>query len=116
MPTAKELIQSVKHSIAAHKEALEQKIELAKKTEGDQKLVSINEKRTQLNSKKSSLEEAIKNCRLEADKYAFDTEKKEKFDLLKLSNGLKRATEKKQIEFGAILGKPRYLEEKKKHI
>ena len=59
MPIAKELTQSLKHSNAAYKEAQKQKIELAKKTEGVQKLVSINEKITQLNTKKSSLEEAI---------------------------------------------------------
>lgn len=63
MLIAKELTQSVKHSNAAYKEALKQKIELAKKTEGVQKLVSINEKITQLNTKKSSLEEAIKKYR-----------------------------------------------------
>ena len=64
-----------KHSNAAYKEALKQNIELAKKTEGDQKLVSVNGKITQLNSK-SSLEEAIKEYRLEAGKYAFDAEKR----------------------------------------
>ena len=36
MLIAKELTQSVKHSNAAYKEALKQKIELAKKTEGVQ--------------------------------------------------------------------------------
>ena len=63
MPIAKELTQSLKHSNAAYKEAQKQKIELAKKTEGVQKLVNINEKITQLNTKKSSLEEAIKKYR-----------------------------------------------------
>ena len=50
------------------------------------------------------------------DKYVFDVEKKEKLDLLKMSNGLKRATAKKQIEFSAVLEKAKYLKEKKKHI
>lgn len=33
-----------------------------------------------------------------------------------MSNGLKRATEKKQIEFSAVLEKSKYLKEKKKHL
>ena len=42
--------------------------------------------------------------------------KKENLELLKLSNGLKRAVEQKQTELGAVLGKRKCLEEKEKHV
>ena len=66
--------------------------------------------------KKSSLEEAIKEYHAEANKYAYDAEKKANLELLKLSNGLKRAAEKKQTELGAVLEKRKCFEEKKKHL
>ena len=54
--------------------------------------------------------------KIEADKYVFDAEKKENLELLKLSNDLKRAAEKKHTELGAVLEKWKCLEEKSKHI
>ena len=60
MPIAKELIQSVRNSNTDYKEALKQKRELEKEAEKDQRLASFEEEITQLNLKKSSLEEAIK--------------------------------------------------------
>ena len=69
-----------------------------------------------MNLKKTSLEEAIKEYRAGADKYAYDAEKKENLELLKLSNGLKRAAEKKQNELVAALEKKKCLDEKKKQI
>ena len=78
MPIAKVLIQSVGNSNAAYNEALKQKRELEKKAEKDQRLASIEEEITQLNLKKSSLEEAIKDYHVEADKYAYDAEKKKR--------------------------------------
>ena len=115
MPIAKELIWCVKNSNVTYKEALKQKRESEKKAEKDQRLASIEEELTQLNLKKSSVKEAKKDCHEEADEYASDAEKKENLELLKLSNGLHRAAEKKQIELGAVL-KERKYEEKKKHV
>ena len=60
MPIVKELIQSVRNSNTDYKEALKQKRELEKEAEKDQRLASFEEEITQLNLKKSSLEEAIK--------------------------------------------------------
>ena len=76
MPIAKELIQSVRNSNAAYKEALKQERESEKKAEKDKSLAIIEEEITQLNLKKSSLEEAIKEYHAEADKYAYDAEKR----------------------------------------
>ena len=56
-----------------------------------------------MNLKKSSLEAVVKEYRLEFGKYAFDRKIKENLDLLKLSNGLKKAAEKKHTELGAAL-------------
>ena len=64
--------------------------------------------------KKSSLEEAIKGYHAKTDKYAYDAEKKENLELLKLSHGLKKAAEKKQTELGAVLEKRKCLEKKEK--
>ena len=67
MAIAKELICSVRDSNAVYKEALKQKRELEKKAEKDQSLASTEVEITQLNLKKSSLEEAIKEYNAEAD-------------------------------------------------
>ena len=87
MPIDKELIRCVKSSNSAYKEALKQKRKSAKIAEKDERLASIEEEITQLNLKKTLLEEAIKEYRAGADKYAYDAEKKENLELLKLSNG-----------------------------
>ena len=116
MPIAKDLIGSVRNSNAAYKEVLKQKRKLEKKAEKDQRLASIEEEITQLSLKKSTLEEDIREYHVEADKYAYDAEKKENLEMLKLSNGLKRAAEKGQTQLGAVLEKRKCLEEKKKHI
>ena len=113
MSIAKELIGSDKNSNIAYKEALNQKRESEKKAEKDQRLASIEEEVKQLNLKKSSLEETVKEYHAEADKYACDAERKENLEQL---NGLKRDAEKKQTELGAVLVKGKCLEEKKKHI
>ena len=62
MPIAKEVIRSNsnRNSNAAYKEAMKQKRESDKKAEKDQSLASIEEEITQLNLKKSSLEEDLK--------------------------------------------------------
>ena len=69
-----------------------------------------------MNLKKSSLGEATKEYHAEADKYAYDAEKKENLELLKLSNGLKRSAEKKQAELGAVLEKRKCFEENKRQV
>ena len=51
------------------------KRELVKKAKKYQRLASIDEGITQLNLKKSSLEEAIKGYLAEADKYTYNAEK-----------------------------------------
>ena len=66
MSIAKELVRSVRNSNAAYKEALKQKRESEKK-EKDRGLASTEEEITQLNLKKSSLEEAIKEYHAKAD-------------------------------------------------
>ena len=42
--------------------------------------------------------------------------KKDNLELIKLSNRLKRATEKKQTELGAVLENKKCLKRKKKHV
>ena len=56
-----------------------------------------------MNLKKSCLEDALKEYHVEANKYGYHAEKKKNLELLKLSNGLKRAAEKKQTELGAVV-------------
>ena len=116
MLIAKELVRSVRNSNAAYKDTLKQKRESEKKAEEDQRLASVEEKMSYLNSKKLSLEEATKEYHVEADKYAYDAEKKENLELLKLSNGLKRSAEKKQAELGTVLEKRKCFEENKRHV
>ena len=79
IPITKELIQSVRNSNAAFKEALKQKREWEKKADK----VGIEEETTQLNLKKPSMEEAVKEYHVEAEKYAFDAKKKGKFRIAK---------------------------------
>ena len=63
-------------TLLTYKEAQNQIREWEKKAEKDQSLASIEEEITQRSLKKSSREEAIKEYRAEADKYAFDAEKR----------------------------------------
>ena len=91
IPIAKELIQSVRNSNAAFKEASKQKTEWEKKEEKDQRLASIEEEITQLNLKKPSMEEDIKEYHVETKKYAFDTKKKEKFRIAKTFKWVKES-------------------------
>ena len=116
MPIAKELVRSVRNSNAAYKDTLKQKRESEKKAEEDRRLASIEEEISHLNLKKSSLEEATKEYHAEAGKYAYDAEKKENLELLKLSNRLKRSAEKKQAELGAVLEKRKCFEENKRQV
>ena len=54
---------------------------------------------------------------MEVDKYTYYAEKKkDNLELIKLSNRLKRATEKKQTELGAVLENKKCLKRKKKHV
>ena len=62
------------------------------------------------------MEEVIKEYKLESEKYDFEAEQKENLEILKLSNGLKRAAKKKQAELDNVLAKKKCLEEKKKNI
>ena len=52
----------------------------------------------------------------ETDKYAYDAQRKKNLKLVKLSNALKGAADKKQAELGAVLEKRKCLKEKKKHV
>ena len=68
-----------------------QKKESAKKVKKDQKLVSIDDEITQLNLKKWSLEEAIKEYQLEVDSYVFEVEKKENLRVIKIIKWFKES-------------------------
>ena len=63
-----------------------------------------------------SLEEVIKEYKLQSEKYDFEAEQKENLEILKLSNGLKCAAKEKQVELENVLVKKKCLEEKKKNI
>ena len=63
-----------------------------------------------------SLEEVIKEYKLQSEKYDFEAEQKENLEILKLSNSLKRAAKGKQAELDNVLAKKKCLEEKKKNI
>ena len=76
----------------------------------------MNEELSQLNHKKRSLEEVIKEYKLQSEKYNFEAEQKENLEILKLSNGLKRAAKEEQAELDNVLAKKKCLEEKKKNI
>ena len=55
-----------------------------------------------LNDKKRSLDEAVKEYQSEADRYALEAKMKENMELLKMSNGLKRAAKEKQLQLDDI--------------
>ena len=116
IPISRDLIKSMDNSCSLYKIALKEKREQSKKNEKNEKLNNLNEELSQLNHKKTSLEEVIKEYKLQSEKYDFEAEQKENLEILKLSNGLKRAAKEKQAELGNVLAKKKCLEEKKKNI
>ena len=62
------------------------------------------------------MEELIKKHNLESDKYPLEAEQNKNLELLKLSNGLKRAAKETQPELGNIHEEEKCLQEKKKNI
>ena len=58
------------------------------------------------------MERAIKECQLEADKCAFDTEKKRKFGVFKIVKWLKESC-CEETDLGDVFEKQKCLEEKK---
>ena len=62
------------------------------------------------------MEEVIKEYKLQSEKYDFEAEQKENLEILKFSNGLKRAAKEKQAKLDSALAKKKCLEEKKKNI
>ena len=116
IPISRDLIKSVDNSCSLYKIALKEKREQSKKNEKNEKLDNLNEKLSQLNHKKTSLEEVIKEYKLQSEKYDFEAEQKENLEILKLSNSLKRTAKGKQAELDNVLAKKKCLEEKKKNI
>ena len=116
LPIPKEMLKSVKEASSLYRQSLKEKKESQQKQEKDKRLLEIDEELIQLNRKRSSLEEAIKEYHLERDKYALDAEKKENLELLKMSNGFKRAASEKEAELEAVMAKRKCLEDKRKKI
>ena len=116
IPISRDLIKSVDNSCSLYTIALKEKREQSQKNEKNEKLDNLNEELSQLNHKKTSLEEVIKGYKLQSEKYDFEAEQKENLEILKLSNGLKRAAKEKQAELDNVLAKKKCLEEKKKNI
>ena len=116
IPISRDLIKSVDNSCPLYKIALKEKREQSKKNEKNEKLDNLNEELSQLNHKKTSLEEVIKEYRLQSENYDFEAEQKENLQILKLSNGLKCAAKEKQAELYNVLAKKKCPEEKKKNI
>ena len=116
IPISRDLTKRVDNSCSLYKIALKVKREQSKKNEKNEKLDNLNEELSQLNHKKTSLEEVIKEYKLQSEKYEFEAEQKENLEILELSNGLKRAAKEKQAELDNVLAKKKCLEEKKKNI
>ena len=116
IPISRDLIKIVDNSCSLFKIAFKEKREQSKKNEKNEKHDNLNEELSQLNHKKTSLEEVIKEYKLQSEKYDFEAEQKENLEILKLSNGLKRAAKEKQAELDNVLAKKKCLAEKKKSI
>ena len=116
IPISRDLMKIVDNSCPLYKIALKEKREQSKKNEKNEKLDNLNEELSQLNHKKTSLEEVITEYKLQSEKYDFEAEQKENLEILKFSNGLKRAAKEKQAELDNVLAKKKCLEEKKKNI
>ena len=76
IPISRGLIKSVDNSCSLYKIVLKEKREQSKKNEKNEKLDNLNEERSQLNHKKTSLEEVIKEYKLQSEKYDFEAEQK----------------------------------------
>ena len=105
-------MENTKSSSQRHKAYLESK----KKTEQSKKMLDLDEKLLSLNIDMKSLKEAIIEYQNEGDKFAIEAEKKKNFELLTMSNSLKRATKEKQSELDNLVKKKGdALKKKSKH-
>ena len=95
VPITKKLMDNVQSSSQHYKAYLEEQRKSKKKTEQSKKFLDLDEELLSLNTNMKSLEEAIIEYQNEADKFSIEADKKKKFELLTMSNSLKRAAKDK---------------------
>ena len=66
-------------------------------------MLNLDEKPLSLNIDMKSLKDAIIEYQTEADKFTIEAEKKKNFELLTMSNSLKRAAKDKQSELDNLV-------------
>ena len=116
VPITKKLMDNIKSSRQRYKAYLEEQRQSKKKTEQPKKMLNLDEELLSLNIDMKSLNDAIIEYQNETDKFAIEAEKKKNFELLTMSNSLKRAAKDKQSELDNLVTKNGYIEEKKQAL
>ena len=78
-------------------------------------MLDLDEELLSLNIDMKSLKDAIIEYQNEADKFAIEAEKKKNFELLTMSNSLKRAAKDKQSQLDNLLKRNDAMKKKSKH-
>ena len=79
-------------------------------------MLDLDEELLSLNIDMKSLKDAIIEYQNETDKFAIEAEKRKNFELLTMSNSLKRSAKDKQPELDNLVKKKRCNEEKKQAL
>ena len=91
VPITKKLMDNIKSSSQCYKAYLEEQRQTKKKTEQLKKMLDLDKELLSLTVDMKSLKDAIIEYQNEADKFSIEAEKKKNFELLTMSNTLKRA-------------------------
>ena len=116
VPITEKLMDNSKSSSQRYKAYLEEQRQSKKEAEQSKEMLDLDEELLSLNIDMKLLKDAIIEYQNETDKFAIEAEKRKNFELLTMSNSLKRSAKDKQPELDNLVKKKRCIEEKKQAL
>ena len=115
VPITEKLMDNSKSSSQRYKAYLEEQRQSKKEAEQSKEMLDLDEELLSLNIDMKLLKDAIIEYQNETDKFAIEAEKRKNFELLTMSNSLKRSAKDKQPELDNLVKKSDALKKKSKH-
>ena len=115
VPITEKLMDNSKSSNQRYKAYLEEQRQSKKEAEQSKEMLDLDEELLSLNIDMKLLKDAIIEYQNETDKFAIEAEKRKNFELLTMSNSLKRSAKDKQPELDNLVKKSDVLKKKSKH-
>ena len=103
VPITKKLMDNIKSSSQRYKAYLEEQRQSKKKTEQSKKMLDLDEELLSLNIDMKSMKMLSSNIKMKLINSPLKQKKKKKFELLTMSNSLKRAAKDKQSELDNLV-------------